>query len=68
MTKEEFLTLALEKFEKLQKINQINDFYHYEKEFESIWNEFGRQSLEKNISDPPKNHQKKTLYEPDMEK
>lgn len=68
MTKEEFLTIATEKYEKLQEINQINDFYHYEKAFEGIWNEFGRESLEKNISEVPKNHQKKTSFEPDMAK
>lgn len=68
MTKEEFLTIAAEKYEKLQNLNQINDFYEYEKEFEGVWTEFGRQSLEKNIGDLPVNRQKKTLSEPDTEK
>ena len=64
MTKEEFVTLSLEKYEKLQELNQINDFYEYEKAFEGIWNEFGRQSLEKNIGETPKNHQKKHCSDP----
>lgn len=68
MTKEEFLVIASEKYEKLQKLNQIDDFYQYEKEFEQIWTEFGRQSLEKNIGELPANHQKKTLSELDTEK
>ena len=67
MTKKEFLAIASEKYEKLQKLNTIDDFYQYEKEFEQIWTEFGRQSLEKNIGDLPTNHQKKTLSEPDTE-
>ena len=68
MTKDEFLAIAGEKYEKLQELNQINDFYDYEKAFDIIWLEFGRQSLEKNVGEVPQNHQKKTLYEPDTEK
>ncbi len=45
-----------------------NDFYEYEKTFDAIWIEFGRQSFEKNIGNLPMNHQKKTVYELDMEK
>ncbi|MDF7821809.1 hypothetical protein P1X15_29600 [Runella sp. MFBS21] len=58
ITKKEFMALASGKYEKLQNFNQINDFYAYKKEFEGIWDEFGEQSLEKNISNVPKNPQK----------
>lgn len=68
MTKEEFLAIASEKYEKLQKLNEIDNFYEYEKQFEQIWTGFGRQSLEKNIGELPQNHQKKTVCEPDTEK
>ena len=68
MTKDQFLAIAGEKYEKLQELNQINDFYDCEKVFDTIWLEFGRQSLEKNVGEVPQNHQKKTLYEPDTEK
>ena len=64
MTKEEFLALAAEKYEKLQELNQIDDFYQYEKTFDQLWIEFGRQSLEKNISHIPKNKQKKQCTNP----
>lgn len=67
MTKEDFLAIAAQQYEKLRNLNQIDDFYTYEKEFESIWTEFGRQSLEKNIGNTPKNQQKKTSSGVDME-
>ena len=68
MTKEDFLAIAAQQYEKLRNLNQIDDFYTYEKEFEGIWTEFGRQALEKNIGNVPKNQQKKTLSGADMEK
>jgi hypothetical protein len=68
MTQEEFVKLATEKYQKLQELNQIGDFYEYEKAFDAIWTDFGRESLEKNIGEAPKNHQKKTSFELGMEK
>ena len=68
MTQEEFVALSIEKYQKLQELNQLNDFYEYEKSFDTIWTEFGRQSFEKNMGDLPQNHQKKTVSEPDTEK
>ena len=68
MTQQEFVDLAVEKYHELQKLNEITEFYDYEKTFETIWTEFGRQSLEKNIGEPPLNPQKKTLYGLDTEK
>ena len=68
MTKDEFLAISGEKYEKLQELNQIDDFYKYEKAFDAIWLEFGRQSLERNVGEVPKTIKKKTLYEPGTEK
>jgi hypothetical protein len=68
MTEEEFVAISREKYQELQKLNEIKSFYDYEKAFDGIWTEFGRQSLEKNIGDLPENHQKKTTSEPDTEK
>lgn len=64
MTREEFVLLALDQYDQLQEINQLDDFYAYEKAFERLWTEFGRQSLEKNISNVPENYRKKTFYAP----
>lgn len=68
MTEEEFVALSIEKYRKLQELNEISDFYEYEKTFDAIWTEFGRQSFEKILGELPQNHQKKTLSEPDTGK
>lgn len=60
MTKEEFIALSLETYEKLHQLDQNEGFYTYEKTFDQIWTEFGRKSLQQNISDLPINAQKKT--------
>lgn len=62
MTKEEYLALAAEKYDSLAKLKSQDDFYEYEKSFEDIWIDLGRQVLEKNISEVPANHQKKTKF------
>jgi hypothetical protein len=64
MTKEEFMELAGEKYENLQKLNEELNFYDYEKAFDELWTELGRRVLERNIGEIPKDHRKKTLFEP----
>jgi hypothetical protein len=59
MTKEELLLMVSERYEQLQALNKVNDFYDYEKEFEEIWKELGRSVLEKNISESPMDRRKK---------
>ena len=59
MTKEEYLTLAAARYDELQGLNKIDNFYDYEKEFEKIFNELGRAVLEKNIGDVPADRRKK---------
>lgn len=47
MTKEEFLVIATEKWEEIEKKKEtIDSFYDYEKGFDELWVEFGRSSLE----------------------
>lgn len=64
MTKEDFMKLASEKYENLQKLNEHLNFYAYEKAFDELWTELGRRVLERNIGEIPKDHRKKTLCEP----
>ena len=59
MTKEQLLTMVSERYDQLQALNKINDFYDYEKEFEDIWKELGRSVLEKNISESSADRRKK---------
>ena len=56
MKKEEFLKLAEEKWPELEQLKKEKKFYEYEKRFEEIWIELGREVLEKSISPPSKDH------------
>jgi hypothetical protein len=59
MTKEEFVSIAVEKYDALQELNKIDNFYDYEKAYEVIINDLSRQVLQANISDVPKDRRKK---------
>jgi len=59
MTKEQLLTMVSERYDQLQALNKINDFYDYEKEFEDIWKELGRSVLEHNIGESSADRRKK---------
>ena len=62
MTKEDFLQLAGEKWEKIQtqKIGEPS-FYDYEKAFDELWTEFGREALEGSIGTTSKDRRKKKV-------
>lgn len=68
MTKEEFLALAEQRYDALQKLNKLDNFYDYEKLFVELWRDLGREVLEKNIGDVPTNRRKKKLYDPGLHK
>jgi hypothetical protein len=59
MTKEEYLALASDKYDDLQALNKIDNFYDYEKKFEEILNDLGRTLLEKNLSELSADRRKK---------
>ena len=59
MTKEEYLAIASEKYDELQALNKIDNFYDYEKEFEKILKGLGRTLLEKSISEVSADRRKK---------
>jgi uncharacterized membrane protein len=61
MTKEEFLALAGSRYEALQELKKLDDFYDYEKGFEKIMQDLGREVLEQNIGSVPKDRRKKKL-------
>lgn len=50
MTKEAYLEAAERRYDELDRLNLIADFYDYETEFIKIWQDLGREVLEKNIS------------------
>lgn len=59
MTKEEFLKLAEARYDQIHKLNEGTDFYNYEKEFVLLWQELGRQVIEKNLSKVGNDRRKK---------
>jgi uncharacterized membrane protein len=60
MTKEEFIALAAKKWDTLSahKIKS-NNLYDYEKGFDELWVEFGRETLEGSIGEVSSNRRKK---------
>jgi len=51
MTKEQLVTMVSDRYDKLQALKKIDNFYDYEKEFEDIWKELGQSVFEKNLSE-----------------
>lgn len=59
MTKQEFISLCESRYPEVAKLDEIKDFYEYEKQFEKIMTELGRTLLERNISKVPADRRKK---------
>lgn len=59
MTKEAFLAIAGERYEALQALNKLDNFYDYEKEFVAILQGLSRELLEKNIGELSRDKRKK---------
>jgi hypothetical protein len=59
MTEEEFVALARKKWETLKSLEGEKSFYEYEKKFDELWVEFGRETMENSISELPKDRRKK---------
>lgn len=61
MTREEFHQLADKRYDELQALNRINNFYDYESKFVEIMQGLGKDLLEKNLGDLPADRRKKKL-------
>lgn len=68
MTKEEFLAIASARFEEIKKLHEHDNFYDYEKEFERIWLELGREVLQENLGETPEERRKKKESGPGSER
>jgi hypothetical protein len=58
-TEEEYMVLARQKYTELNALKSKPTFYDYEKSFEEIWFDLGRQVLEKSLSQVPGDRRKK---------
>ena len=59
MTKEEFLQLAEARYEALKGLKRHDNFYDYEKEFDKIWVELGRDVLQQSLEEGTETGKKK---------
>jgi hypothetical protein len=59
MTKQEYMALCESRYPEVAQLDEIKDFYEYEKQFEKIMTELGRALLESNISEPGADRRKK---------
>lgn len=59
MTKEEYLKLAEQKWEALEKLKTKDNFYDYEKEFDRIWVDLGKEVLQESLGKTAKDRRKK---------
>jgi len=63
MTEEAFVALAQQRYAELQALNKIDNFYDYEKSFDKIWRDLGREVLEANLSNVAADRRKKNTYQ-----
>lgn len=61
MTKEAYLAIAAKRYDELQALNKIDNFYNYESEYAKIMNDLCKEVLEKNLSKLPADRRKKKL-------
>lgn len=67
ITKEKFLEAAAKRYDSISSLSEINNFYDYEKEFVSLWQNLGKEILEKSISEVSNDRRKKKLS-PNLDK
>lgn len=61
MTKEELMELVSRRYDALQALGRQDNFYDYEKEFEQIWLEVGREALERSFGPLSEEQRKKRI-------
>ena len=59
MTKEEYLAIVSKRYDELQALNKIDNFYDYESEFANIMKQMSKEVLEKNLSELAADRRKK---------
>ncbi len=62
MTKEEFLAIADARYDAIKALEKQGNFYDFEKEFDRLWVEHGRDVMQKVIGDGPLDRRKKKAF------
>jgi uncharacterized membrane protein len=68
MSKTEFLALAEARYSELAALEQSQNFYEHEKNFDAIWVGLGQQVLEATIGEVPEQARKKKSFKAVMVK
>ena len=58
MTKEEYIKLALSKWDEIEKLKDQDNLYDYEKCFDKLWAKLGKDVLEMNLGEVPRDRRK----------
>ena len=64
MTKQEFMELVSKRYDAFKALDRHDNFYDYEKAFEQIWRETGRELLEEHLGPVPDERRKKKSSKP----
>lgn len=67
MTREEYLKIAASKWDSLESLQSEEHFYEFEKKFDVIIVELGREVMEGSIGAASKDRRKKKKLKPDTE-
>ncbi len=59
MFREEYLSLCSRRYDELQTLNKLDNFYDYESEFATIMKDLSKDVLEKHLSELPADRRKK---------
>lgn len=67
MTREEMTAIVLARYEEFKKLEGAATFYDFEKEFERLWIELGRELMQASLGDAPAERRKKKDSRPGSE-
>ena len=59
MTREEYLALCSKRYDELQALKRIDNFYDYESEFSTIMKDLSKDVLKKHLNELPADRRKK---------
>lgn len=65
LNREEFQNTVMQRFEALRELHRHDNFYDFEKDFEKIWLELGREVLQQSLGEAPEERRKKNDSRPD---
>ena len=59
MTRDEMMAIMMKRYEEFEKLKGASTFYDFEKEFEKLWIEVGRELMQASLGEAPTERRKK---------